>query len=62
MDETTKLYSRYSPRTSSPPLINLQYLSLFNTATDESIGTAETPASSIYIDLFDKLDPRLLKE
>ena len=62
VDKTTTLYSRRSPGISTPPLISLYGLSPLNTATDESIGAAETPASSIYTNLADKLDPRLLNE
>lgn len=55
----TKLYSQRYTRTSTPPLIGLERSSLLNTATtDEITNTTETPASSLYIDVFNKLNPR----
>ncbi len=49
--------------TLTPPSVSSEYSSPSNTsATDESIGAAETPASSVYPNLFDKLNPRLYDE
>lgn len=62
VDETTTLCSRRSPGTSTPSSISSHGLSPSNTARDESMGAAETPASSVCTDLVDKLDPRLLDE
>lgn len=62
VDETTTLCSRRSPGTSIPPSISSHGSSPSNTATDESMGAAEMPASSVCTDLVDKLDPRLLDE
>ena len=64
VDETTTLCSRFgrSPGTSDPPLISSHGSSPSNTATDESMGAAETPASSVCTDIVDRLDPRMLDE
>ena len=62
VDETVTLSRRRSPGTSTPPSIKCDGSSPSNAATDESKGAAETPASSVCIDLVDKLDPRLHEE
>ncbi len=63
VDETTKLYGQQYAGTSTPPSISSEHSSPSTTsATDESTGVAETPASTVCSDLFDKLDPRLHDE
>ncbi|KAI9800690.1 MAG: hypothetical protein M1825_004012 [Sarcosagium campestre] len=62
VDETTTLCSRRSPGISTPLSTSSHGSSPSNTATDESMGAAETPASSVCTDVVDKLDPRLLDE
>ena len=63
VDETTKLCSQQYARTSTTPSVDSNCSSPSNTATtDEITDATETPASSVYNDIFDKLDPRLLDE
>ena len=63
VDETTKLCGQQYAGTSTPPSISSEHSSPSTASlTDESTGAAETPASSVGSDLFDKLDPRLHDE
>ena len=60
VDETTKLCGQRYAETSTPPSISSEHSPPSTAfATDESAGAAETPASSVGSDLFEKLDPRL---
>ena len=62
VNETTTLCNRRSPGTSTPPSTSSHGSSPSNTATDENMGAAETPASFVCIDLVDEFDPRLFDE
>ena len=63
VDETTKLGGKHGPGTSTPHLMSSDRSSPLNTSvTDEITDTTETPALSVYTDMFDKLDSRLHDE
>lgn len=63
VNETTKLYGKHGPGTSTPHLMSSDRSSPSNTSvTDEITDSTETPASSVCTDVFEKLDSRLHDE
>ncbi len=60
VDETTKLFRQQSAGASTAPSTSSDRSSPSSSlAADEIVRATETPASSVCIDIFDTLDPRL---